>query len=454
MIGVRKYFKLDQALEYRSRVAPFPFIIAHECWEPFFDENGVQQYREREYYAFEDVETFLDRRHHYPHSHEVVANRGAHAQGRLVFDFDVEEKYWVNPDTKIRTFVGPSFQADVEETIKKTLRRYYRDVDISRLRFVWLSSANPKKYSRHLIVNGVYFCNNWVAQLQTFYTLFRLTAYRDSTFTYIPHDKLVDTQVARNKATMRTLHSSKMNRPSQPSSPPKPAGKALTVECVSMAVEVDEGEEVDEEEEKKKVRKIWIVKRGKEAEEDVTFYDTLICLYRQVDARKEQYVKDSQLLIDKVLALRPVDDVEDGILKNIPQLKLALEAKLYDHVDQELTEECLEYLEKLGDQYTVRECKEGMITLTRAEPGRCPISGKEHHSDGGYVTVSADGWVRFHCFRGCQDQHKKAYKVLGKKETAQSKEEVVKEIVNKPRIRHDEHLTKLLMERMLELDIQ
>lgn len=388
-----RHYKLSSALRYRSRTSQYPFIVAHECKESYTDKDGTLRERTREYYAFDDVEHYLKNRINYPHSHEVIYPRfGAYytdisdedkgsnrpQQGRLCFDFDIEQRYYKEASGKT-SYVSPEFQERIVDNIKETFETYYKiqpdtsdGIDLERLSFVWLESSNNKKYSRHLIVNGAYFCNDWVVQSQTFYTLFLLTVHRNKSIGYIPIDKLVDKQVARSHATMRMLHNSKIG------------GNPLL------------------------------------SQSKVDFYDTLIQLYRAQDAKKEQNIPESSLRLDLLLDLKPKDAIERKLLYDIPQLRKSLEDEDRPRgAGIELTEEAQTLLSDVLDDFTVRPggIEPGRIILDRKEPSPCVIdSDNIHHHDGAYVIVSEEGMARFYCFRGCTGVDGKRYKFLGKVE--------------------------------------
>jgi hypothetical protein len=383
-----KHYKLSSALQYRSKTSPYPFVIAHECHERYLDKDGVQRERTREYYAFDDVEHYLRQKSRYPHSHEVVYPRfGAYKQditddtppkpqqGRLCFDFDIEQRYYTDGNGKM-DYVSPSFQDDITDAINETFETYYKvqpeypnGIDLERLSFVWLESENNKKYSRHLIVKGAYFCNDWVVQSQTFYTLFLLTIYRNRSASYIPIDKLVDTQVARAHATMRMVNNSKRG------------GNILV------------------------------------AQNKVNIYDTLIQLYRAQDAIIEQNIQESTLRLDLLLDLRAKDTQERKILMDIPQLRKSLEEEERPKgAGLDLTEEAQVLLNDVFETFEVRPggIEPGRIMLNRINPGECLINpDHEHDHDGAYVTVSEEGIARFYCFRKCMGEDGKRYKLLG-----------------------------------------
>jgi hypothetical protein len=138
----------------------------------------------------------------------------------------------------------------------------------------------------------------------------------------------------------------------------------------------------------------------------VTLYDTLIQIYRKQEAKQEQRIMDTQLAIDKVLALltdvQEHDVEERQILRNIPQLRRSLEEmEKPDGPSLELTRECEDCIEMLGDCYKVRCILEGRIMLDRTESGECPISGRVHDREGGYISVTTEGDAYFSCFRKC-----------------------------------------------------
>jgi hypothetical protein len=304
----------------------------------------------------------------------------------LIFDFDIEEKKC--PCKGSYDFVSSNFQKDIERCIKDTFRLYYRDVDTSKFFFVWLETPHKHKYSRHLIVNNAIFCSDWVVQSQTFYSLFKLIAYRSGLFSYIDISRLVDTQVARNNATFRMCWCSKIDGPIM-----LPQDKSVSI------------------------------------------YQTLVQIYRKEEAKTEQRIMDSQLKIDIVLLLtegiEEYNIIERTILRNIPQLKKSIEEmEKPDRADLGLTESCLECIDKLGNCYEIRSVEEGMIILNRKESGECPISGKLHDSEGGFIKVTIEGDAYFYCFRKCLNDFGRSGLCLKKGVSMErSKEDSVKAIL-------------------------
>src|ERR1700747_3153385 len=128
----------------------------------------------RSFKIFKSFDEFLENRDKYKHCHELMLNHKVNEDemmsGRLVFDFDIKEKYDKNNEDN---FVPNSFKMDVEEIIMITISRYYKDVDIEIIKFVWTTSPNPEKFSKHLTIKNFYF-KNWIEMTKIFYKLFSI----------------------------------------------------------------------------------------------------------------------------------------------------------------------------------------------------------------------------------------------------------------------------------------
>lgn len=372
---------LAAALGYKSRTRPYPFIIAHECDEKYFDrETKDYKTRTRNFYAFDSIDDFLQDRGNYPHAHEVTFNRYAeHQQGRLVFDFDFEEP-WFGLKPK---FVCPTFERDIETLVKDTFERFYIDVDASRFVFVWLVSDIEEKWSKHLIVKNAHFADNWKLQSKIFYQLMLGLVAERGMFPTIKTDDLIDLQVARSNATMRMCGSSKMKNL-----------KVLRLELPS----------------------------------DATFFDTLIQLYRREDIRVEQNIYLEQInrsTLDRIMS-------SASLVGAMPNERISkshfIEACLLCDIDMtkhndfsnenitdaeaRLAFEAFElyYKHAHGTSVTgfvVKNVIGTLINLERRIPTKCLISGKVHDNENAYLSVFADKSVHFHCRRGCQFKGKK-----------------------------------------------
>lgn len=151
----------------------------------------------RYFRSFYDQKTYYKSIKYCNNAHEVIiGDRG----GRIVFDFDIKVDI---PDE-------PVFKQKIEMLIRRTLMKHYRsNIDLRRLRYVWLHSPNENKTSKHLIVKHGYFVRRWAAQLKQFYKLFK-KEYEAEPFDWISSDDLIDHQVARKNGSMRMPLNSKL----------------------------------------------------------------------------------------------------------------------------------------------------------------------------------------------------------------------------------------------------
>jgi len=363
--------------------------------------------KNREYFAFDDIETYIELRERYPNAHEVIWNRYTQdkQQGRLMFDFDFDDA-WYGCKPK---FVAPTFQSDVERLILETFATYYVGVDVKRFVFVWLISDVETKWSKHLIVKNAHFSDDWKMQTLIFYNLMLAIA-EDSGFfrkyaVVFETDKMFDVQIARSNATMRMLHSTKLATEKKPN--PKP----LRLESPS----------------------------------DATFFDTLVQLYRREDVRNEQHINRACLLKSKLDQM--LEDNREKMLANkfykqvyrlfnveVDKLQYEDDNRLLGHQEVEtyfkIFEQhyCVEFGLQVQKCFRVRSVKGSVITLLRIAPGKCLISGEVHDSENAFLTVTADNSVFFHCFRGCDIDGKKSVKCY----PPDYADLPVKEIVTKP----------------------
>lgn len=363
-----QYFSLEQALKHKTASGMIPFIIAHEVHEVFKSSDGVEKIRNRVYYAFENIEDFLSRRSEFPHSHEVIWGRWVEGkqQGRLVFDFDFEQP-WAGARPQ---FVPSGFEHRIEELIILTFQRFYIDVDTSKFIFIWLISDVETKWSKHLIVKNAYFSVDWKQQSAVFYNLFLATVLEEGAFVLNPIEKLIDSQVVRNNATMRICGCSKRG------------GNELRVESPSNA----------------------------------TIYDTLIQLYQRQDVKAEQHISDKCLKKDTLTDMfhnKPEVVMKNKFLKSACE-KSHIDLSSYYDSDHFISHEealeafkafelqyCDEFKKKEQDLFIFGGVKGAFINLKRVRPGPCWISGKVHDNENAYLRVSENGSIYFHCHRVC-----------------------------------------------------
>lgn len=396
-----EFFSLETAKRtFKSKTKPYPFLIAHECYEPYIDnitkENKI---RNRKFYAFDDIESFLSSRSMYPHAHEIVFNRFSEKQqGRLVFDFDYEESWHGIPkivNGELEGFVPPDFHERFENLIKKTFQKFYTGIDVSRFEFIWLVSKkilqdesdttkvpiSLEKWSKHLIVKNAYFSSNWKVQMQMFYQLLLTIAYDEKIFPEMPNlEKLVDIQVARSNATMRMCGSTKYGK--------------------NNVLQLDKRSELLE-----------FPFTGERSHLQRNFYDTLIQLYRREDIEKEQYITESQLSHKELHAVSLEKSISNEFFREAMKIiNIDLNGpKVYS--SETLTEQqvalaikCLEMyheLVKIPNPFQMKDVGGSRIDLKRTSPGKCLLSGRVHEHENAYMIVYANE-VRLFCHRGCK----------------------------------------------------
>jgi hypothetical protein len=190
-----KIFSLQEVIK-KPIDSKHVFIIANERLKK---NNEVGRY----YTIFPNMKIFLQFRNFFPHCHEILVdhqNNKPNTYGRLVFDFDLKKDKMEN--------LPNDFKESVEETIMEVINNYFHDVDINLLQFVWSTSKNPHKFSKHLTVKNLCF-DNWLSMSRIFYKLFCLEW--DKHYTWIHSSKLIDSQIIRIKASLRMVGSSKIN---------------------------------------------------------------------------------------------------------------------------------------------------------------------------------------------------------------------------------------------------
>src|SRR3989338_9292235 len=137
---MKKCGTLEMAIRMEIPNVYFPFIVCEECeGETYINEKGEEEKVNRRYLVFETVEKYIKLMEKYRNCHEMIIphsrnNKYINTTGRLVFDFDIKKKN-----------IPENFRQEMENIIKKTFTKHYKDVDINKLVFVWLNSENNKK---------------------------------------------------------------------------------------------------------------------------------------------------------------------------------------------------------------------------------------------------------------------------------------------------------------------
>lgn len=384
---------LERAWKFESKTRQLPFVVAQEL-----DSDGSSESASRHFLIFNDLEHFLYQRKNYPHTHEIircpmithgdeVSYRDDSCKGRLIFDFDLEKPLSVmkivNMDNP-NTFVPHNFTYLIEEIILETFRRYYK-IDVSKLKFGWQYSPNPKKFSMHLIVKHAYFSEYWTQQMKGFYTIFKYVA-AEMDLTYLM--EAIDWQIARRNGTFRMIDSSKIG------------GQALKL--ISYR---NNGEEILKKKHPSQVK-----------------IQSLLCgIYDFKTLKKEQHISMDKIKyvdLTKTLESGTNPGLEQGIQKYLNLDNLRPETICRDEPTEENYSDlqaAIELFEKFNEDgaFQIRTYKGNLIGLQRLKASPCPISEVIHEHENPFLLMTKTGYLVFRCRRGCKNQKGMEGHVIG-----------------------------------------
>lgn len=333
-------YTLDNALETEIE-SNNVFIIANERTK----KNGeIGRY----YTVFASFDVFIKHRNKYPHCHEILVdhkNNKLNPMGRLVFDFDIK------PEKEMK--IPACFKTQIETCIEEVVERYFNNVDINKFVYVWSTSQNPNKFSRHLTVKNLCF-DDWISLSKTFYQLFRIIW--DEKYFWISSNKLLDFQIVRKHASLRMVGSSKID------------GHPLLLD-----------------------------------EETHTLIDSLIRVYRAKDLEKEQIVTKSninQSVFSNVLDKPEIDNAEENIIITFNPKKL--EKPLYP---LNIYDKAYEIYNQIDPGvFRTGKISGRAVSLMRIKPSKCLLSGRVHEHENAYLLIEKNDVeysVYFVCFRYC-----------------------------------------------------
>ncbi|XWV24748.1 hypothetical protein QJ856_gp1035 [Tupanvirus deep ocean] len=187
------HYKLSQAVLFSG---PKSYIVG------WFKYNGYC------FILFDSFEEFMCKKKNYKSLHELIIYPSGNTlntsfmdrkDGRLCFDFDLKKPEYPH-------FSMSKWMTDIEKTIEDTCSQIYKNINISKLIFVWSTSNNPTKISKHLTVNGLYY-EDWVAMSQQFYD--RFIKLWNNNYDYCDADSFLDKQIARKNGALRFVGSTK-----------------------------------------------------------------------------------------------------------------------------------------------------------------------------------------------------------------------------------------------------
>jgi hypothetical protein len=326
-------YNLEHAQKYNIN-SRNKFIISRECLQKYI-ENGIEKYKEREFIVFKNVNSYLKHMNYFNHCHEVICKRDENniipLTGRLAFDFD------------IHVVIPLTFKEDIEYLISSVVKKYYINIDPTKFKYIWMSSENKTKISKHLVVKNCFFYTDWVSQIKTFYKLMMKEISTDEKFKWITDVKnVIDIAWPKSVTYLRLPLNSKLE------------GNILKFD-----------------------------------DENTEYSDGLVCIY---DC--ETYLEEQKIKYCNQKEYEFLKDIKKKVSKDMSGTK---SDKIYDIFDKYNNG-------KNGyGLYTLGSIKGNMINLIRVEPGKCLISHKHHDKENAYLVVGEDGGVRFFCRRQCKN---------------------------------------------------
>lgn len=351
-----KYFSIEDAIKapINSRTV---FIIANER---ITKTGHIGRY----YTIFPTFKEFLKNREKYKHCHEILVdhnNNKPNPSGRLVFDFDIKTNDEEN-SLKNEIVVPKNFKKQIENIIIDVIESYFNGVDVNKIEFIWSTSQNPKKISKHLTVKNLYF-DDWINMSKIFYQLFCILW--DNTYLWIKSDKLIDFQIVRNRGSLRMVGSSKIG------------GNPLIFD-----------------------------------NENHKLTDSLIRIYFKKQKEEEQLITKNNInksVFDNVLC-QDITEIS-GQISELSFKPKKIENPVYKN---EIYEKAYEIYNTINHGvFKMGKINGTILSLIRIKANKCLLSGKLHEQENAFLVIikrDHEYSVRFGCYRFC---YKKKTEFIG-----------------------------------------
>lgn len=355
MITCNKYFSIEDAINapIKSKTV---FIIANET---ITKHGNISRY----YTVFPSFKKFIASRDSYPHCHEIFIDHKhnkTNIAGRLVFDFDIKKSLLEDNE------IPSDFKSQIENTIYDVIDTYFVNVEINRFEFIWSTSQNPDKFSKHLTVKNLYF-DDWISMSKIFYQLF--CNVWDSRRSWIKSSDLIDFQIVRKRASLRMVGSSKIVN-----------GYPLVFDNIKNKL-----------------------------------VDSLIKIYYKSHREREQLITKKNIhhgvFSNEVIEIEPLSYIHQINITSFPKCPMfgsditTSSDKVFDdvvyHKAYELHEKINPGIFKMG------KIKNFILPLTRIKPSKCLMSGKMHEHENAFLTINViDDFyhIRFGCYRRCHEK--------------------------------------------------
>lgn len=349
-----KYFKIDDAIN-ASINSKTVFIIANER---ITKTGHIGRY----FTIFPSFKSFLKQRNKFKHCHEIIVdhiNNKPNIAGRLVFDFDIKKK----DENNKKINIPENFKDQIEDTIIDVVDRYFININSEIMEYIWSTSKNPEKFSKHLTVKNLYF-DDWISISKIFYKLFCLVW--DEKYLWIKSNKLIDFQIVRNRGSLRMVGSTKIN------------GYPLVF---------------DNEHHKLTDSLIRIYFKNRRDEEQLVKYNN-INSYVFENILQENISQENILYTTCENNFFYIEEKNPKKSQNMMyNKKIYIKAfEIYNNINPDIFE--------MGKIYGDR------ISLLRRKSHKCLISGKVHDSENAFCKITKDEEnslysIKFGCYRGC-----------------------------------------------------
>lgn len=303
----------------------------------------------RYYEVFSSFKIFLKNRKKYPHCHEILldhVNNEPDISGRLVFDFDISNEI----------SIPSNFKKQIEKIFFNVIDKYFIEINKEIIEFIWSTSQNPAKFSKHLTVKNMYF-EDWIIMSKIFYKFF--CEKWDKKYDWISSDKLIDFQIVRKRGSLRMVGSKKIN------------GYRLVFD-----------------------------------NKDDTLIDSLIRIYSKQEREHEQLVtmvNFKQNILEKIT--KPM--IESNIINeiNIGSIEREYDNTNYDNVVYDRSYQLVNYVNP--KIFKMGKISGKIMSLIRIKEYECLLSGRIHENENAYCIINQHDEtysVHFGCNRSCHKQ--------------------------------------------------
>lgn len=342
-----KFYSIDDAINspIKSKTC---FIIANE---KITQSGKIGRY----FTVFPSFKNFLLHRNEFINCHEILVdhcNSKPNISGRLVFDFDIKVKN-----------IPDNFKEQIEKTTINVINIFFDNIDTDIIDFIWSTSKNPNKFSKHLTVKHIYF-DNWIVMSKIFYKLFCLQW--DTEYDWIRSQDLIDFQIVRKKGSLRMVGSTKIN------------GFPLLFDN------------------KKHILTDSLIRIYFKNQRDI---EQCVCI-KHLNSNVPKHIFEYQSIQNKHTKTFNYNTFNNTINNQFNN-------QFYDTIVYDKTFELCNTIQP--DVFIYGKISGDIVSLLRKKSFKCLISGKVHDNENAYCKILKDNNDRFYkiifgCFRKCSDK--------------------------------------------------